>query len=58
VVEFYSTEIEILNSIPNASIIKGDSKLWVLLLLLYWQTYRDEYMNTIHEESPCTIETE
>jgi ribonuclease HII len=27
VVEFYSTEIEILNSIPNASIIKGDSKL-------------------------------
>jgi ribonuclease HII len=56
VVEFTAAEIEILNSIPNASIIKGDSKFMsIAAASVLAKTYRDEYMNTIHEEFQCTI---
>jgi ribonuclease HII len=45
VVEFFTaTEIEILNSIPNASIIKGDSKFMsIAAASVLARTYRDEY---------------
>ena len=50
---FTTAEIEILNSIPNASIIKGDSKFMsIAAASVLAKTYRDEYMNTIHEEFP------
>ena len=50
---FTVAEIEILNSIPNASIIKGDSKFMsIAAASVLAKTYRDEYMNTIHEEFP------
>ena len=50
---FTASEIEILNSIPNASIIKGDSKFMsIAAASVLAKTYRDEYMNTIHEEFP------
>ena len=50
---FTDTEIEILNSIPNASIIKGDSKyMSIAAASVLAKTYRDEYMNRIHEEFP------
>ena len=50
---FTASEIEILNSIPNASIIKGDSKFMsIAAAYVLAKTYRDEYMNTIHEEFP------
>ncbi|MFV8354139.1 ribonuclease HII [Flavobacterium sp. XS2P14] len=50
---FTAAEIEILNSIPNASIIKGDSKFMsIAAASVLAKTYRDEYMNTIHEEFP------
>ena len=50
---FTDAEIEILNSIPNASIIKGDSKFMsIAAASVLAKTYRDEYMNRIHEEFP------
>jgi ribonuclease HII len=50
---FTDAEIEILNSIPNASIIKGDSKpMCIATASVLATTYRDEYMNQIHEEFP------
>ena len=50
---FTDAEIEILNSIPNASIVKGDSKFMsIAAASVLAKTYRDDYMNTIHEEFP------
>lgn len=50
---FTDAEIEILISIPNASIIKGDSKFMsIAAASVLAKTYRDEYMNLIHEEFP------
>lgn len=51
--QFSKVEIEFLKSIPNQSIIKGDSKyLSIAAASVLAKTYRDEYMNTIHEEFP------
>lgn len=50
---FTEVEIEHLKSIPNQSIIKGDSKyLSIAAASVLAKTYRDEYMNKIHEEFP------
>jgi ribonuclease HII len=50
---FTSDEIELLKSIPTTSIIKGDSKfLSIAAASVLAKTYRDEYMNKIHEEFP------
>ncbi len=50
---FTDAEIEILNSIPSTSIIKGDSKyLSIAAASILAKTYRDDYMNKIHEEYP------
>ena len=46
-------EIQLLKSIPNQSIIKGDSKyLSIAAASVLAKTYRDKYMNKIHEEFP------
>ena len=51
--KFSKAEIEFLKSIPNQSIIKGDSKyLSIAAASVLAKTYRDNYMNTIHEEFP------
>ncbi|SHM85494.1 ribonuclease HII [Flavobacterium chilense] len=51
--QFSTKEIEILKSIPNQSIIKGDSKfLSIAAASVLAKTYRDEYMDVIHEEFP------
>jgi len=51
--QFSLTEIELLKSIPNQSIIKGDSKyLSIAAASILAKTYRDNFMNTIHEEFP------
>ena len=51
--QFSKTEIELLKSIPNQSIVKGDSKFMsIAAASVLAKTYRDEYMNTIHEEFP------
>ena len=50
---FNDLEIEILLSIPNTSIIKGDSKFMsIAAASILAKTYRDEYMNLIHHEFP------
>lgn len=50
---FTSEEIKILKSIPSTSIIKGDSKyLSIAAASVLAKTYRDEYMDKIHEEFP------
>jgi ribonuclease HII len=50
---FTSGEIELLKSIPTTSIIKGDSKfISIAAASVLAKTYRDEYMNKIHEEFP------
>ncbi|TDE29802.1 ribonuclease HII [Flavobacterium ranwuense] len=50
---FTDAEIEILNSIPSASIIKGDAKFMsIAAASVLAKTHRDEYMNRIHEEFP------
>lgn len=50
---FTTDEIKLLKSIPNTSIIKGDSKyLSIAAASVLAKTYRDEYMNKIHEEFP------
>lgn len=50
---FSVDEIEVLKSIPSTSIIKGDSKfLSIAAASILAKTYRDEYMDMIHEEFP------
>ena len=50
---FSSKEIQLLKSIPNSSVIKGDSKyMSIAAASILAKTYRDEYMNKIHEEFP------
>jgi ribonuclease HII len=50
---FTDVELEILNSIPSTSIVKGDSKFMsIAAASVLAKTYRDEYMNRIHEEFP------
>ncbi|MCG9791244.1 ribonuclease HII [Flavobacterium algicola] len=47
------TEIDFLMAIPNQSIVKGDAKyLSIAAASVLAKTYRDEYMNIIHEEFP------
>jgi ribonuclease HII len=42
-----------INNIPHTCIVKGDSKyLSIAAASILAKTYRDEYMNTIHEEFP------
>ena len=51
--QFSKAEIELLKSIPNQSIVKGDSKyLSIAAASVLAKTYRDDYMNAIHEEFP------
>jgi ribonuclease HII len=51
--KFTTSEIELLKSIPNKSIVKGDAKyLSIAAASVLAKTYRDEYMNIIHEEFP------
>lgn len=51
--QFTTAEIELLKSIPNQSIIKGDGKyLSIAAASILAKTYRDEYMDQIHEEFP------
>jgi ribonuclease HII len=51
--QFSKTEIELLKSIPNQSIVKGDSKyMSIAAASILAKTYRDDYMNAIHEEFP------
>ena len=50
---FTEAELALLNSIPNTSIVKGDSKyLSIAAASILAKTYRDAYMNKIHEEYP------
>ena len=50
---FTDNEMEILQSIPSSSIVKGDSKYRsIAAASVLAKTYRDEYMNKIHEEFP------
>lgn len=50
---FTKQEIELLKKIPNESIIKGDSKyLSIAAASVLAKTYRDEYMDKIHQEFP------
>lgn len=50
---FSLEEIEILKSIPNTSIIKGDAKyLSIAAASILAKTYRDDFMDQIHEEFP------
>ena len=50
---FTPNEIDILKSIPNVSIIKGDAKfLSIAAASILAKTYRDEFMDQIHEEFP------
>jgi len=51
--QFSSAEIDLLKSIPNQSIIKGDAKfVSIAAASILAKTYRDEYMDLIHEEFP------
>jgi ribonuclease HII len=51
--QFSKNEIELLKSIPNQSIVKGDSKyMSIAAASVLAKTYRDDYMNKIHEEFP------
>ena len=51
--QFSKKEIELLQSIPNQSIVKGDSKyISIAAASVLAKTYRDEYMDQIHEEFP------
>lgn len=50
---FTHQEINLLKSIPNQSIIKGDAKyMSIAAASVLAKTHRDEYMNKIHEEFP------
>ncbi|KIC03086.1 ribonuclease HII [Flavobacterium sp. JRM] len=51
--QFSEKEIELLKSIPTQSIIKGDAKFMsIAAASVLAKTYRDEYMDKIHEEFP------
>lgn len=51
--QFSKAEIALLKSIPNQSIVKGDSKyLSIAAASILAKTYRDAYMDIIHEEFP------
>jgi ribonuclease HII len=51
--QFSEKEIAVLKSIPNTSIIKGDSKYSsIAAASILAKTYRDDYMKLIHEEYP------
>ncbi|KQB43082.1 Ribonuclease HII [Flavobacterium daejeonense] len=51
--QFTAEEIDLLKSIPNKSIVKGDAKfLNIAAASVLAKTYRDEYMDKIHEEFP------
>ena len=51
--QFSKDEIDLLKSIPNQSIIKGDAKfVSIAAASVLAKTYRDEYMDLIHEEFP------
>lgn len=51
--EFTDKEKNILNSIPSTSIEKGDTKyVSIAAASVLAKTYRDAYMNEIHEEFP------
>ena len=51
--QFSQTEVALLKSIPNQSIVKGDAKyLSIAAASILAKTYRDDYMNCIHEEFP------
>lgn len=50
---FSDDEKNILESIPSTSIVKGDSKyMSIAAASVLAKTYRDDYMNKIHEEFP------
>ena len=50
---FTTEELELIKSIPSTSIIKGDSKfLSIAAASVLAKTYRDDYMDLIHEEFP------
>ena len=50
---FTAKEKDTLTAIPNLAIVKGDSKyLNIAAASILAKTYRDEYMNRIHEEYP------
>ncbi|MCK8141939.1 ribonuclease HII [Flavobacterium sp. I-SCBP12n] len=50
---FSESEIKILTAIPSTSIVKGDSKyMSIAAASVLAKTYRDEYMDKIHEEYP------
>ena len=50
---FTQNEIDFLKNIPNQSIVKGDGKfLSIAAASVLAKTYRDDYMNKIHEEFP------
>lgn len=51
--QFSKDEIDFLKSIPNQSIIQGDAKfVSIAAASILAKTYRDEYMDLIHEEFP------
>lgn len=51
--QFSSAEVQILKSIPNQSIVKGDAKyLSIAAASVLAKTYRDVYMSSIDEEFP------
>ena len=50
---FTPEELELITSIPSTSIIKGDSKyMSIAAASVVAKTYRDDYMDLIHEEFP------
>ncbi len=50
---FSQNDINTYNNIPFTCIIKGDSKyMSIAAASILAKTYRDEYMNKIHEEYP------
>jgi ribonuclease HII len=50
---FTIEELDLIKSIPSTSIIKGDSKyLSIAAASVLAKTYRDDYMDLIHEEFP------
>jgi ribonuclease HII len=51
--QFTEEEMALLKAIPNQSIIKGDAKfLNIAAASILAKTYRDAYMDAIHEEFP------
>ena len=51
--DFTTEELDLIKSIPSTSIIKGDSKfLSIAAASVLAKTYRDDYMDLIHEEFP------